>query len=69
MTQVKNNFKRWAEATAIRTIKTIAECALGFIVGATTFGEVNWLHCAEACAIAGIVCVATCLAGLPEVEE
>lgn len=63
------NFKKWAKATGIRTIKTMAETALA-IIGTNTIGvtEVNWVGVLSTCALSGVITVLTCVKGLPEVK-
>lgn len=64
------NFKQWAKATGIRTIKTMAETAVA-LIGTNTMGitEVNWLGVLSASLLSGIVTILTCIKGLPEVRE
>lgn len=64
------NFKQWAKATGIRTIKTMAETVVA-LIGTNTMGitEVDWLGALSASLLAGIVTILTCIKGLPEVKE
>ena len=64
------NFKQWAKATGIRTIKTMAETAVA-LIGTNTVGitEVDWLGVLSASLLAGIVTILTCIKGLPEIKE
>ena len=64
------NFKQWAKATGIRTIKTMAETAIA-LIGTNTVGitEVDWLGLLSASLLSGIVTILTCIKGLPEVKE
>ena len=61
--------KRWIKATAVRSVKTIAETALA-IIGSNTFGitQVDWLGLLSTCALSGVITVLTCIKGLPEVK-
>lgn len=63
------NFKKWAKATGIRTIKTMAEMAIA-LIGTNTIGitDVDWVGVFSGCALAGIITVLTCVKGLPEVK-
>lgn len=63
------NFKAWAKAAAIRAIRTVAQAAIATIGTAAVMGEVNWLAVASASALAGVLCLLTSVAGLPEVKE
>ena len=65
-----NNFKKWAKATGIRTIKTMSEMAIA-LIGTNVIGitDVDWLGVFSGCALAGVVTILTCIKGLPEVKE
>lgn len=64
------NFKKWAKATGIRTIKTMSEMAIA-LIGTNTFGitDVDWIGVLSGCALAGVITILTCIKGLPEVKE
>ena len=55
-----NNTKvgKWLKKTAIKTVKTMAEAAIG-IIGTNSFGitDVDWTGVASAAALAGIVTI------------
>ena len=63
-------FKKWAKATSIRTIKTMAEMAIA-LIGTNTFGitDVDWLGVLSGCALAGIITILSCIKGLPELKS
>jgi hypothetical protein len=65
-----SNWKNWTKATAVRTIKTMAETALA-LIGTNTMGitDVDWLGVGSACLLSGIITILTCIKGLPEVKE
>lgn len=63
------NFKKWLKAAAIRTVKTMAETAIAMIPAMVTIEEVDWLVVLSTSATSGIICILTCLKGLPEVED
>lgn len=52
----------------IRTIKTIAETAVGVIGGAAYLGAVDWKLVVSSAILAGIVTMLSCVPGLPEVR-
>ena len=57
---------QWVKAAGIRAIKTMAQTFVATIGSAAVVGEVNWPMVASASALAGILSVATSIAGLPE---
>ena len=59
---------KWAKATAVRTVKTMAQAAIGVIGSTAMVSEVNWAVVGGTVALSGIVCVLTCIAGIPEVS-
>lgn len=66
---MKEKTKKWIKATAVRSVKTMAETALA-LIGTNTIGitEVDWVGVVSACALSGVVTVLTCIKGLPEVK-
>jgi hypothetical protein len=65
----KEFLKKWAKAATVRAIKTVAQTAAATIGTAAVLGEVNWVACASASALAGILSLLTSVAGLPECKE
>ena len=57
---------QWVKAAGIRAVKTMAQTFVATIGSAAVMGEVNWPMVASASALAGILAVATSIAGLPE---
>lgn len=57
---------QWVKAAGIRAVKTMAQTFVATIGSAAVMGEVNWTMVASASALAGILSVATSIAGLPE---
>ena len=57
---------QWVKAAGIRAVKTMAQPFVATIGSAAVMGEVNWPMVASASALAGILSVATSIAGLPE---
>ena len=62
-------WKSWIKAAGVRAIKTVAQTAVATIGSSAVLGEVNWGMVASAAALAGILSLLTCVAGLPEVQE
>lgn len=61
-------FKKWAKATAIRVIKTFAEALSAILLTSTFLYEVDWKLALSASTLASILCLLTCVKGLPEVD-
>ena len=60
--------KKWIEAASMRAIKTIAQTFVASAGTASVIGDVNWPMVFSASVLAGILSVATSVAGLPEVK-
>ena len=60
--------KKLLKAMAVRTVKTMAETALAMIPCMVTIQEVDWLTVLSTSALSGVICILTCVKGLPEVE-
>lgn len=60
------DWKKWAKAAAIRSIKTMAETALSLFSVGQVISEVPWQVIASASVVAGVYCMLSCVAGLPE---
>lgn len=60
--------KKWIKAAGIRAIKTVAQTFLASVGTAAAIGEVNWVYAGSASELAGILSLATSVAGLPELE-
>lgn len=66
---MKANLKKWIKAAGIRSIKTIAQTAVGLIGTSLVFADVNWQVVLSASLLAGVTSLLTSIAGLPEVKE
>lgn len=60
---------KWMKAAGIRAIKTVAQTFVATIGTAAVLGDVNWIMVGSASALAGILSLATSVAGLPELKE
>lgn len=61
--------RTWAQAAAVRAVKTIGQTAVATIGTAAVLAEVDWVLVGSASALAGILSVLTSVAGLPEVDD
>lgn len=60
--------KKWWRASLIRCAKTIAQTFVATIGTAAAFQDVNWAMVLSATVLAGVISLATSVAGLPEVS-
>lgn len=58
----------WAKAAGVRAIKTVAQTFVATIGTAAVMQDVNWVMVLSASALAGVISLATSIAGLPEVS-
>ena len=58
----------WAKAAGVRAVKTVAQTFVATIGTAAVLQEVNWVMVLSASALAGVISLATSVAGLPEVS-
>lgn len=65
----QRNWKEWAKRAGMRAVKTIAQTFIATIGSAAVLGAVNWPMVLSASALAGILSLATSVAGLPELPE
>lgn len=63
------DWKEWAKRAGMRAVKTIAQTFIATIGSAAVLGAVNWPMVLSASALAGILSLATSVAGLPELPE
>lgn len=64
----KYNMKEWGRAAGVRAVKTMAQTFVATIGAASVMGDVNWPMVASASVLAGILSMATSIAGLPELD-
>lgn len=60
---------RWLKAAGIRALKTVAQTFAATIGSSALLSEVNWAMVCSAAVLAGILSLATSVAGLPELKE
>ena len=66
---MKKKFVTWIKAAGVRAIKTVAQTFVAMIGTATVLGSVDWKMVLSASVLAGILSLATSVAGLPELKE
>ena len=64
----KEYWINWAKAAGVRAIKTVAQTFVATIGTAAVLQDVNWVMVASASVLAGVISLATSIAGLPEVS-
>ena len=62
------NTRKWFRAAGRRAVKTVAQTFIATVGTAAVMGEVNWPMVASASVLAGILSMATSIAGLPELD-
>ena len=68
MKRTKEYWINWAKAAGIRAVKTCAQTFVATIGTAAVLQDVNWIMVASASVLAGVISIATSIAGLPEVS-
>lgn len=67
--KVSVDTKKWAKAAGVRAVKTVAQTFIASVGSAAVLGAVDWRMVASASTLAGIISLATSVAGIPEVTE
>lgn len=60
------DWKKWAKAAGVRAIKTVAQTFVATIGTAVVISAVDWRMVLSASLLAGILSLATSVAGIPE---
>ena len=66
---MKTDFKNWFKCAGDRAIKTMAQTFVATIGTSVVLTDVNWTMVVSASVLAGILSLATSVAGLPELEQ
>jgi len=61
--------KEWVKAAGIRATKTVAQTFIATIGTSMVLADVNWQVVISASILAGVLSLATSVAGLPEVTK
>ena len=66
--KVSVDTKKWIKKAGIRAVKTVAQTFIATSGTASYLGAIDWKLVVSASVLAGVLSVATSVAGLPEVE-
>lgn len=66
--KVSVDTKKWLKKAGVRAVKTIAQTFVATVGTATVMGAVDWKMVLSASVLAGVLSIATSVAGIPEVE-
>ena len=65
---MSDNTRKWFRAAGRRAVKTVAQTFVATVGTAAVMGDVNWPMVVSASVLAGILSMATSVAGLPELD-
>lgn len=65
----KEYWIKWLKAAGVRSIRTMAQTALGMFTVGMAVEEVKWSYVASVSLVSGVYSLITSIAGLPEVEN
>lgn len=65
---MSNKTKTWLKAAEVRAVKTMAQSFIATVGSAAVLSAVDWKVVLSATVLAGILSLATSVAGLPEVK-
>jgi hypothetical protein len=65
---MNDKMKKWIKAAGVRAVKTVAQTFVATIGTGSYIGAVDWKLVISASVLAGILSVATSIAGLPELK-
>ena len=66
---MKRDWKLWFEKAGIRAVKPMAQTFVATVGSAMVLSAVDWKVVASASVLAGVLSLATSVAGLPEVDD
>lgn len=61
--------KKWLKAAGVRAVKTVAQTFVATVGTAAVMSAVDWKMVISASVLAGVLSIATSVAGLPEIKE
>lgn len=65
----KEYWMKWGKAAGVRAVKTMAQTFVATIGTAAVLQQVDWVMVLSASALAGVLSLATSVAGLPELDS
>ena len=65
---MNEKMKKWIKAAAVRAVKTMAQTFVAAIGTSAMMSEVDWTMVGSTALLAGVLSLATSVAGLPEVD-
>lgn len=63
---MNEKMKTWFRSVGIKTIKTMAQTAVGVIGSSVVIAQVNWKVCVSSAILSGIACI---LMNISQIEE
>ena len=66
---MKRDWKLWFEKAGLRAVNTMAQTFVATVGAAMVLSAVDWKVVASASVLAGVLSLATSVAGLPEVDD
>lgn len=65
---MSNKAKKWLRCAGVRAVKTVAQTFVATVGTSAVMSAVDWKMVVSASILAGILSIATSVAGLPEVN-
>lgn len=66
--KISDKTRKWFKAAGVRAVKTMAQTFIATVGSAAVLSAVDWKVVLSAAVLAGILSVATSVAGLPEIK-
>lgn len=66
---MSEKMKQYINDTAVKTVRTMAQAAVGVIGSTALINEVNWFVVGSTVALSGVMCILMSLSNLPGKEE
>ena len=66
---MNDQMKEYVKDTAIKTVRTMAQAAIGVIGSTALVTEVNWVVVGSTVALSGIMCILMSVSNLPGKQE